>query len=275
MSTLYVSDLDGTLLNSKVELSTYTLDTIRELTNSGLLFTFATARSLTGALKKVSTLPVTLPAIVYNGAFIRDVKTGNAIRSCFFNDRQKEEIFEIILRHGATPIVYSYHNDSERVSYIGSKLNDGMNVYVNNRKGDMRLRDVNSVEELFSGNVFYFTCIGTQEEMAPLNEEIVATGKYTSVYDKNIYRDDYWCEIMPKEATKAQAVQSLKEIYKCDRVVSFGDALNDRSIFEVSDECYAVENAHPYLKEIATAVIPSNDCDGVAKTLRKLTGLSD
>ena len=53
----------------------------------------------------------------------------------------------------------------------------------------------------------------------------------------------------------------------CDKVVSFGDGKNDISMFDVSDECYAVENADPELKRRATAVIESNDNDGVARWL--------
>ena len=38
-------------------------------------------------------------------------------------------------------------------------------------------------------------------------------------------------------------------------------------MFRISDECYAVENAVEELKKMATAVIESNNNDGVAKWL--------
>ena len=38
-------------------------------------------------------------------------------------------------------------------------------------------------------------------------------------------------------------------------------------MFQSSDECYAVENAVEELKKMATAVIESNNDDGVAKWL--------
>lgn len=50
-------------------------------------------------------------------------------------------------------------------------------------------------------------------------------------------------------------------------VVSFGDAVNDLAMFDVSDECYAVANAVDALKARARAVIDSNDRDGVARYL--------
>ena len=64
-----------------------------------------------------------------------------------------------------------------------------------------------------------------------------------------------------------RSLQKLKELWNCDKVVSFGDAINDIPMFEISDECYAVENAVDELKAHATGIIESNDNDGVAKWL--------
>ena len=50
-----------------------------------------------------------------------------------------------------------------------------------------------------------------------------------------------------------------------EKVVSFGDNLNDIEMFKASDEAYAVSNACEELKEIATGVIGSNDEDSVAR----------
>ncbi len=73
---------------------------------------------------------------------------------------------------------------------------------------------------------------------------------------------------MPVKATKANAIRKLKKIWNCDRVVSFGDAVNDIPMFEISDECYAVENAVAELKAAATGIIDSNENDGVANWLK-------
>ena len=66
-----------------------------------------------------------------------------------------------------------------------------------------------------------------------------------------------------------QAIIKLKKIWNCDKVISFGDAINDIPMFGISDACYAVENAVKELKEIATGVIGSNDEDGVANWLKE------
>ena len=50
--------------------------------------------------------------------------------------------------------------------------------------------------------------------------------------------------------------------------MAFGDSVNDIPMFKIADEAYAVENALPELKEYATAVIASNEEDGVAEFLK-------
>ena len=55
-------------------------------------------------------------------------------------------------------------------------------------------------------------------------------------------------------------------------MVSFGDAINDIPMFQVSDECYAVSNAVDELKKIATGIIESNEEDGVARWLQRNVG---
>ena len=74
---------------------------------------------------------------------------------------------------------------------------------------------------------------------------------------------------MPHTASKAHAVLQLKELLHCEKVVVFGDGANDIPMFEIADESYAMANAIEELKEKATAVIDSNENDGVAKWLIK------
>jgi len=74
---------------------------------------------------------------------------------------------------------------------------------------------------------------------------------------------------MPKKATKGNAILTLKEKLNCDKIISFGDAINDIPMFKISDESYAVENAVDELKKHATGIILSNEKDGVAHWLEE------
>ena len=75
------------------------------------------------------------------------------------------------------------------------------------------------------------------------------------------------CGLMEDYSVEHTA-QKLKELWDCDRIISFGDAVNDIPMFQISDECYAVENAVEELKQLATGIIGGNDADGVAEWLK-------
>ena len=93
--------------------------------------------------------------------------------------------------------------------------------------------------------------------------------QYHCLFQKDIYTNQQWLEIMPQGTSKAHAIEQLKHIYHYDRLVVFGDGENDIEMFQLADEAYTVDNAHEKLKAIATQIIPSNDQDGVAQFLKQ------
>lgn len=272
MRTLYVSDLDGTLLQRNHEISPYSARVIGELMDAGVYFTYATARSFTSASVVTKGLLPRLPVIVYNGAFIVDPATSAPIASHYFREEEKMEVARLLERTGIFPLVYSHQDGVEKVSWVGAKENEGIRYYVSQRKGDRRFQSLASPEHLYAGEVFYFTCIGEREELLPVYEALKEHPHYQCILQQELYRSEYWCEIMPKPATKANAILSLKEMLGCERVICFGDGLNDLSMFAISDECYAVENAAEALKTAATGVIGANSEDGVARWLQQHAG---
>jgi len=88
----------------------------------------------------------------------------------------------------------------------------------------------------------------------------------------DLYSGEPWLEILPTNTSKAHAIRQLKEKLGYDKLVVFGDGKNDMEMFELADEAYAVANAVPELKAIATAVIGGNNEDGVAKWLEEHVG---
>ena len=267
MKTLYVSDLDGTLLRSDETISEYTAQTINRLTTDGMLFSYATARSYHTAKKVTKGLEAKIPLIVYNGAFILDNVTGEVMCSNFFGEEAKV-ILDDFIGNGLYPIVYSYIDCVEKFSFIPDKCSRAQTEFLESRRGDIRTNVVLETEQLYAGDIFYFTCIDEKERLEPLY------GRYKDrchcVFQKDIYSGEQWLEIMPLAASKSNAIRQLKNYLGCEKVVVFGDAINDLDMFQMADECYAVANAAPELKEIATQVIGGNNEDGVVKWLEEL-----
>ncbi|MCM1538702.1 MAG: HAD family hydrolase [bacterium] len=300
MKTLYVSDLDGTLLKSNEKTSDFTNRTINELTAQGMLFSYATARSYVTAQKTAQGLQAQIPVIIYNGAFIRDSVSGKILLSSYFED-DPEGLLRELMKADVYPLVYAMipadgmfgmergkgqksggsdaQSDKigvekfsgefrEKFSYMPQHASAGMHHFLDERrKGDPRERAVFAEEALLEGRIFYITCIDEYDKLKPLYERY--RKRYYCVLSQEIYTKDWFLEIMPLTTSKARAVTRLKEYLGCDRVVAFGDHYNDIDLFEIADEAYAVANAVDELKAVATGVIASNDEDGVAHFLRE------
>ncbi len=264
MATLYLSDLDGTLLRSDQRTSRFTNETINRLVKEGMLFSYATARSFNTARKVTAGLDAKIPLIVYNGAFIVDNVTHQLLATNLFSADEALEILDALLAANIAPIVYCL-DDKERFVYNTKRINAETKAFVDSRAGDPRDTPVEADQQLKRKGTFYFTCIDEEAKLHPLYERFKDV--YTCVYSKDIYSGAQWLEIMPKAATKAHAARQLAKLLNCDRIVAFGDSVNDLPLFEAADERYAVANAADILKARATAVIKSNDEDGVADWL--------
>lgn len=266
MKILYVSDLDGTLLRSDETTSEYTNHKLNKLTRQGMLFSYATARSLVTAQKVTKGLDARIPLIVYNGAFVMDNVTGERLISNYF-DKSVEQVLDQLIAHDIYPIVYAFIDDVERFTYIEDKCSKAELDFIASRKDDKRANPKVDIRELYAGNIFYITCIDEEEKLKGMYEKY--KNQYHCVYQRDIYSGEQWLEIMPLHTSKANAVMQLKKYLDCDKVVVFGDGKNDIDMFEIADECYAVENAVDELKQIATAVIGSNNEDSVVKWLER------
>lgn len=262
---LYISDLDGTLLNSSAKLSETTKHILNLLMAQGVQFTYATARSYSSAHPIIQDLDLALPSAAYNGAFLF-APDGTIVDYQLIPGQAVKLLFEKIRKIGLYPMVFTLQEGVQHVSWVDGKQTAGISRYITDRKGDKRLRGLSCYEDLWRGEVFNITMISHAEEIETLRKVIceIPGLEYNIQFD-TYHTQDCWCDIFSKEATKANAVQRLKKLSGAEELICFGDNLNDLSMFRVSDECYAVANAKPAVKEQATGIIQSNDMDGVAK----------
>lgn len=265
--TLYITDLDGTLLRRDERVSAWSLDTLNRLIEQGMLFSYATARSIFTASVVTKGLTLSLPVIVNNGSFIMDAHTRERIVVNQFTDSEAQDIYAALCRHQIVPLVDAIIGGHEKFSYNERAINPALAEFVSARKHDGRDNPLTDTSVILQGEVFYFTCIGEEEKLRAAYAELKDT--YNCIFQFDIYSHEPWLEIMPHTASKSHAVLQLKSLYNCDRVVVFGDGANDIPMFAAADESCAVANAIDALKEIAATVIESNENDGVAKWLAK------
>jgi HAD hydrolase, family IIB len=272
--TLYATDLDGTLLRPDKSISDETAEILNGLVSDGVLFTYATARSFSSASPLLTKLHLNCPAVTFNGVFVIDPRDGRHIIENVFTPVSCKIAIDYFNKKDIAPLVYSYIDGRERVSYLESRLED-VYGYVSTRQGDKRLRPVKTREELFQGTVFYFTLLNPIIDVAELDsvfsrENGFAVNLMPDTYNK----DEIWYEIFSKNASKSSALLQVMELTHADRLVCFGDNNNDLSMIRAADVGIAVSNACPELKKHADKVIESSSEGAVARYIAAETGHS-
>ena len=266
--TLFVTDLDGTLLRSDGTLAKETTAELARMIAAGLKFTYATARSRQTANQVAGALTEALggmPVILHNGTFIVNSADGAILAANWLEPI--DTIRAVLEEYEIEPIVYSRCGERQMFSYLPDRLSVRAKAFHATRRGDPRDHPVTEREALWAGDIFYITCIDEREKLLPAYEKLKDV--CGCLFGQEYYSDSYWLELLAFEATKAHAIGRLRDMLGCERVVVFGDGHNDISMFEAADEGYAVAGAEDALKAIATAVIGSNDENGVVRWLRE------
>lgn len=263
--TLYVSDLDGTLLRPDAKLSDAAVKKLNTLTENGVMFTYATARSFLSASPLVKALDLRYPAVTFNGVFVVDPKTGEHLAENVPDEQQLERARNFIEENCLAPLVYAYIDGRERVSYLSERL-DAVSAYLADRQGDKRLRPVEGYDELFAGEVFYLTLFDLSQTQQAAADVVFSR---ENGFAHNSQRDDYnssvWYEIYSADAGKAAAVVKAACLVGADEIVCFGDNKNDIPMLLCADRGIAVSNACEELIAAADEVIGSNAQDAVAE----------
>lgn len=268
--TLYISDLDGTLLNDDEKINARSVQMINGLIDQGLHFTVATARSLESARQIIAPLHLEIPVIFHNGTFIYDPMQKEYIVSHFLPNVSAEQIIEKFESNGTPPFVHAINENGEAKIYYKGIFHRGQEEYVQNRlkKGDRRFVLVDDFSACHGKRLIAIVVIGDEHMLGPLFQNLKEHFDLAFHFSEDHYTKAHWLEVSHPEATKKSAVQFLKDHLKVDRLVCFGDNLNDLSMFEAADEGYAVANGKPEVREAATRVIGDHNEDGVADFLQ-------
>jgi len=271
MKTLYVSDLDGTLFNQDKLLTSFTTKAINKCIEKGMEFSIATARMPYGCDYRLSCLALKTPSILSNGVFVYDFlhKKYHSVES--INPTAFEQIIEIIHSAGLHCFVYTYKNDTISLYYDDQSLEE-QTQYFSKRALESCAEVVmipNHNMFFDRSNVVYLALTGTDEKLKPLSHSLQSISGIDFAYYLNIYNNLYCLEIFSDKANKKNALLKLKEMETIDRIVVFGDNLNDLSMIEIADRSYAPNNALNVVKERVTGILEDNNHDGVAKFLLK------
>ena len=271
MKRLYVSDLDGTLFNSKKELTEESAAMINSCIEKGVLFSIATARMPYGCDYRLEALNMNVPGVLTNGVFLYDFGKKEYVHAEKIEKDAALRVIQAFEKNEKDFFMYLFHESEISICFRDDTLKLQEQYYskraLENCKNVYQTEDYRKETE--KGDVVYFALTGKECELKPICETLddIAGIQYTCYL--NIYNGMYCLEIFSDRASKKYALLRLKEMLGCDELIVFGDNLNDLPMIEIADRSYAPKNALEEVKKIVTEVIDDCDHDGVAKKLQE------
>lgn len=267
--TLYISDLDGTLLNRNAELSPFATDALRELCRKGVCFSVATARTAATVAAMLAPVGVSTPAVLMNGVCTYDLSKGEYVKVEYIDAFAKESAMRIIAAHGLSGFWYCIENGMLSTYYENTDSPDAkLFIEERQRKYNKPFFKVDSFASLADRGLVYYSISDETAKLEPAAQQLKEVEGLRVEYYRDVYnlRHSY-LELCSSSASKESAVRSIKEMYGFEKAVGFGDNYNDIPLLEACDEFYAVSNAVEELKNRSTAVIGANTEDAVVRWL--------
>lgn len=263
---LLVLDLDGTLTNSKKQITPFTLATLMEAQQQGLRIVLASGRPTYGIIPLAKQLEMHR-----FGGFILSFNGGKII-----NHTTNEVLYQQNLEPDIIPILYKYAWDagltilSYNGKYILTENAEDKYVKYESFLTKMKVKETDNFLRDLHLPADKCMIVGEPEDLVPLEEKIrQEVGRKI-----NVYRSEaFYLELVPKGIDKAASLARLLEKLSItpDEIVAVGDGYNDVSMIRYAGLGVAMANAQEPVKANANYATPqTNDEDGVAWLVKKL-----
>jgi 5-amino-6-(5-phospho-D-ribitylamino)uracil phosphatase len=274
-ATLFVADLDGTLLSSDVSLSETTVGMINDLIAAGGLFTCATARSPTSTREVTRRLSLQLPLITSAGAVIADPTGGQPHIVASLPAPAVKALQQAAAVPGSRRLIlFTMHQGRDRACWLASGDDEHVTRLFPGADRDPRLLPLTSWSQIEPTQIFYAMVAGEPRSLEQLHAELAASLAGCDVALTQCVHTGLHCLALTSAAsTKATAVEYLRAEVSAARLICFGDSPSDLPMLRTADVGVAVGNASPAVRAGAAETTASNDDDGVAQWIyRYLAG---
>lgn len=257
---LVVTDMDGTLLNSKHEVSDLFFKQFQSLKENNIHFVAASGRQYHSILDKLQAIEKDITIVAENGAYI--VKNGKTLFSNHISETAIKTILPVCLSIPEIQVVIC----GKRKAYILKNTPEQFQNTIAEYYSSYEL--INNFDELPNDTFFKIALChyqGAEQFIYPTvaqfedNWQVKISGKL-------------WIDISQKSAHKGNAIDRLQKKYNVSpkETMAFGDYNNDAEMLALADYSFAMENAHPNIKKIANYSTTSNDNNGVEAILTQL-----
>lgn len=259
-----VLDIDGTLTNSKKEITAATKAAILGVLERGHKVILASGRPTPGMRRYEEELE-----LEKNGGYLLSFNGGRIIEC-----RSGEVVYQRTLPATIIPRLYSFakKNGCGLVTYFGdgilSAFEPDQYVELESKINGMPVRVVEDFVDFVDFEVN--KCLLTADvDRAPELEKQLQE-KYGDIV--SVYRSEpFFIEVMPKNVDKATSLDRMLQSIGLTRedAICCGDGYNDISMIQYAGMGVAMGNAQPAVKEAADYITASNDEDGLVQVMDK------
>ncbi len=257
-------DIDGTLTNSKKEITAPTLNALKELQKQGKKVALASGRPTPGLKNCANLLELQKYGgylLAFNGAKIINYQT-------------KEAIFNQTLPIDIIPKLYDFaveHNVGI-ITYEGDGViaGNGVDKYIEleARINGIPVTAIDNFREYVTFPVNKCLMTGDGDYLAEVEKLLIKEyGQLLSIYRS----EAFFLEIMPQNVDKANSLSHLLKALGLNReqLIACGDGYNDISMIQYAGLGVAMENAKDEVKKAADYITLDNDSDGVLKVINE------
>jgi len=262
---LLILDIDGTLTNSKKEITARTKAAVIDMMKRGHKCMLASGRPLCGMKRAAKELEFDKYGgylLSYNGAKIVRFDTMETI----YERRVPRSIFPRLFE-------YAKLHDSGIIAYIDDVVisGNGTNEYIEleGRINNMQIQEVENFVEAFSEDSIKCMFCTNPDKTETMEKElqVLLANEPVSVYRS----EPFYVEVMPLDVNKATSIEHMLPAIGITRenTVACGDGYNDITMLKYAGVGVAMGNAHGVVKEAADEVTGTNEEDGVVSIIEK------
>lgn len=260
---LIVTDIDGTILKNNFKFNKEVKDCIKALCQNDIRVVLATGRMHSATVHIAKELGLETPIISYQGGLIRH--NGETLYERNLDELKAKEI-----------ICWAKKNNVHINLYMDDKLHVEQDSETIRRYTDERMATfiAKPFDELVLGKINKMLIINFEDQnKVTMWKEYLET-KYQDIYF--VKSMPYFCEICHPEATKAHAVDFLKDYWglKREEILTIGDQDNDIELLNAGGIKVAMGNATENLKAVANYVTDTVNNNGFVKAVEKFTGIN-
>ena len=258
---LVVSDMDGTLLNSKGEVSKLFFELYKQLKQLNIHFCAASGRQYDSIVKKLDIIKDDIFVIAENGGIAK--KGEDVLVSSPLSKEKIKKIIPLLRTINGAHIVLCGKNKA----FVESKNKVFISLFREYYSSFQIVEDLINIldsEDFLKIAVYHFISseVYIYPKLKHLENEVLI-----KISGKN------WLDISNKKANKGNALRRVQKTLNITReeTMVFGDYHNDIEMLKEANFSFAMQNAHQDIINIANYTTDNgNDNLGVEKTLELL-----